>query len=292
MNDNIISVGLAYPLLSLDVERLRSCLNDLVKVPPEIVLLQPGELLPAHCQVYFAEDGVPDGLGEHPNLKWIQACSAGADAFQKLPNVRNGKVAPTTASGIHSIHIAEFVLASMINLSRNMDALWSLTKSRTWPSDSYQLAGPSLRGATVAILGYGSIGREVGRLASAFGMKIVAITTRSETPPPDTGYHISPGIGDPDGLLPCAWYSSKDLPMAVRDADFLVITCPLTERTEGIVDKSVFESMKSGAALINVGRGRIVDFDDFTHCAGRRKACRRGPRRSCDGTSSTGRSHV
>lgn len=255
-----LSMGLAYPLLPEDQARLMSRAKELLPSGRhELLNLQAADPLPARCQIYFAEDEPPSGLGEHPQLAWVQACSAGADAFMSLPNVRRGDALLSTASGIHSIHIAEFVVAAMVNLSRRMDTLWALMKSRQWPSPRQPLAGPSLRGRTVTILGYGSIGREVGRLANALGMRTVAVTTRGE-PQLDTGFHAAPGIGDPEGRIPVAWHSGRDLPAAVRAADFLVIACPLTPSTRGMVNAPVFAAMKPTACLVNVGRGAVIDY--------------------------------
>lgn len=253
-------MGLAYPLLPVDQARVVACAESLLPHGQhQLIRLRPTDPLPDPCHIYFAEDDPPPGLGTHPSLRWIQACSAGADAFVSLPNVRSGAVQLTTASGIHSVHIAEFVLAAMVNLCRRMDKLWSLMNERHWPVPRGHLAGASLRGQTVAILGYGSIGREVGRLAHAFGMSVIAINTRAE-PHPDTGFHAAPDIGDPDGELPIAWYSSRNLPDAVRQVDFLVITCPLTAATRGIVNATVLAAMKPTAFIVNVARGAIIDF--------------------------------
>lgn len=255
-----LSIGLAYPLEAKDEKRLLSQAKKLrPKGRHEILRLKPEDPLPPRCQIYFAEDGVPPGLGEHPALVWIQACSAGADAFQALPNVRSGRAVLATASGIHSVHIAEFVLAAMIELSRRTDRFWKFSSEKIWPPGRVSLAGLPLRGRTVAILGYGSIGREIGRMAHALGMKIVAINTRGKRCR-DDGYHCAPGIGDPEGRLPKAWFSSLELPKAVADADFLAISCPLTEKTRGIVNPSVFAAMKPTACVVNVGRGAVIDF--------------------------------
>jgi len=258
---NNMAIGLAYPLEQVDQRRLKDSLKALLPTGQhEILPLRPDQPLPPQCQIYLAGDEPPAGTSEHPALAWIQACSAGADAFVSLPNVRSGRVLLTSASGMHSVHIAEFVIAAMINLARRMDRLWSLMQARRWEEPRVPLAGSALRGQTVAILGYGSIGREVGRLAHALGMKIVAIC-RQAGPHPDDGFHLAPGIGDPQGRFPSHWFSSEQLPAAVASADFLVITCPLTDRTRGIVNQTVFDAMKPTAFLVNVGRGAIIEFD-------------------------------
>jgi phosphoglycerate dehydrogenase-like enzyme len=258
-----LTIGLAYPLEEVDLQRVRRKLDELLPGRTHhVVPHDEGKPLPEHYQAYFAADDAPPGLGQHPSLKWIQACSAGADAFQSLPNVASGNVQLSTASGIHSVHIAEFALAAMINLARRTDRLWSLMAQRQWPAPREYLAGRSLRGQTVAILGYGSIGREVGRLCHALGMNLVAICARPG-PHVDDGFHISPDIGDPQGKLPRAWYTTAELPSAVAGADFLVITCPLNDATRGVVNRSVFDAMKSGSSVVNVARGAIIHFDDL-----------------------------
>jgi glyoxylate/hydroxypyruvate reductase A len=245
---NNLAIGLAYPLEAADRERLRNTLQSLLpQGRHELLPLKETEPLPPHCSIYLACDYPPPGMSEHPALAWIQACSAGADAFLTLPNVRSGRVLLTSASGMHSVHIAEFVIAAMINLSRRMDRLWSLMQARQWIEPRVPLAGPALRGQTVAILGYGSIGREVGRLAHALGMKIVAICRQAGR----------------QGLLPAQWFGSGQLPAAVAAADFLVITCPLTDRTRGIVTQAVFDAMKPTAFIVNVARGAICPAPNY-----------------------------
>ena len=259
-HDGNLSVGLAYPLEPADQQRLKGKLHALLPAGRhEVLPLGFTEPLPPQCSIYLACDDPPPGMDTHPALAWIQACSAGADSFLALPNVRNGRVLLTSASGMHSVQIAEYVIAAMINLSRHMDRLWLAMQAHVWPTPRVYLAGPPLRGRTVAILGYGSIGREVGRLAHALGMNIVAICSRPG-PHPDDGFHLAPGIGDPEGKLPVAWFASDQLPRAVTDADFLVIACPLTERTRGLVNQVVFNAMKPTAHVVNVGRGAVIDF--------------------------------
>jgi phosphoglycerate dehydrogenase-like enzyme len=256
-----LSIALAYPLEPPDLNRLNRRLREL-HPQGEVLSIGDSESPPAHCQAYFACDDVPAGLAEHRALEWIQACSAGADAFHSLPNVARGSVAITSASGMHSVHIAEFVLAAMINLSRRMDRLWSFSASHTWPAGRGKLAGPALRGKTVAVLGYGSIGREVGRMCHALGMQLVAICA---TPGrhADEGYREADGIGDPQGWLPIGWYSTTDLATAVAAADFLVVTCPLTAATVGVVNAGVLSAMKPGSFIVNVARGGIIDFESL-----------------------------
>lgn len=162
MNDYCLSIELAHPLEVPDRTRLERALATLLpQGRHKLLRLREDEPLPTHARIYLAVDTPPAGLDQHPNLTSIQACSAGADAFLSLPNVRNGSVRLTSASGLHSVIIAEFVIAPMINLMWRTDRLWSLMQAWQWPSPSVHCAVPVLRGQTVAIFGYGSAGREL-----------------------------------------------------------------------------------------------------------------------------------
>ncbi len=97
------------------------------------------------------------------------------------------------------------------------------------------------------MLGFGHIGRAVARRAKAFGMRVVAITRR---PLGD--------LSDADSEVPV-----EKLDQALAACDFLVLACPLTGETEGLIDRARFERMKDTAVLINVARARIVNEDDL-----------------------------
>src|SRR3990167_7120925 len=87
-----LSIGLAYPLAAADQDRLLSKAKELLpNGRHEILPLKPDDPLPPQCSIYFAEDLAPKGLVEHSGLAWIQACSAGADAFVTLPHIQSGQ---------------------------------------------------------------------------------------------------------------------------------------------------------------------------------------------------------
>ena len=123
-------------------------------------------------------------------------------------------------------------------------------------------------GQRLGVLGYGSIGRQVGRVAKAMGMDVIAYTAGPrETPESrrDDGY-IVPGTGDPDGSIPSAWYSGLDKDslhqFLSQDIDWLVISVPLTPQTHHFISEAELQILgKSGknAFLSNISRGRIID---------------------------------
>jgi len=198
----------------------------------------------------------PFDLSLAPRLKWIQLVSAGLERFVGHP-IMESDITITTASGIHATPIAEYVLASILAFSRRFRDIWRLQERREWPEDPWEiLRGEELRGKTVGILGYGSIGREVGRLCKAFGMRVLATDSAQEME--DRGYR-PPGIGDPKGTLLDGLFPPSQLGEMVKECDFFIVAVPLTPETEGMVGREELKAMKGNAYLVNISRGRVVD---------------------------------
>jgi phosphoglycerate dehydrogenase-like enzyme len=113
-----------------------------------------------------------------------------------------------------------------------------------------------LRGQTIGILGYGSIGREVARLAKAFGMKVL-VTKRDGRHTEDHGFML-PDTGDPSGDLPDRIYPIEATRSLLTECDYVVVSLPLTEKTHHLIDEEMFRAMKPSAFFVNIGRGSIV----------------------------------
>lgn len=187
-----------------------------------------------------------------PHLKWIQYVGAGIDAFL-TPEITASNIMVTNASGVGAPPIAEYVLAVILAFTHRCDELRDLQKRRMWPS-SFRCG--ELRGKTVGILGYGSIGREVGRLCNAFGAKVLAIK-RSPLDKQDRGFCLL-GCGDPKGKIPEHIVGPARLLNVIAKSDFVIIALPLTARTRGMVNKQALQAAE-GAYLINIGRGAVID---------------------------------
>lgn len=198
----------------------------------------------------------PFDLSLAPRLKWIQLMSAGLDPFVGHP-IMESDIVITTASGIHATPIAEYVLASMLAFSRRFPDMWRLQERKEWPEDRWErLRGEELRGKTVGILGYGSIGREVGRLCKAFGMRVLAADSVQEIE--ERGYRL-PDTGDPKGMVLDDLFPPSKLREMLQECDFFVVAVPLTPETEGMVGREELRAMKGSAYLVNISRGRVVD---------------------------------
>ncbi len=193
-----------------------------------------------------------------PHLRWVQLYSAGPDHILNHPLCAT-PVLFTTTSGIHAIPIAEYILTMMLAWLRRLPQVFELHQRGVWPTRTERLSlfmGEEVRGKTLGIVGYGSIGRELARLATAFGMRVLAM--QRGTNRRDTGF-VLPGIGDPEGILPERYYSPDELHTMLAACDVVVIATPLTPQTRGMFDEAAFKAMKSTAFLVNIARGDICN---------------------------------
>ncbi|HET7341288.1 MAG TPA: 2-hydroxyacid dehydrogenase [Methylomirabilota bacterium] len=150
----------------------------------------------------------------------------------------------------HEVGIAEYVLAAMLTLTRGLGRLDAALRQGRWESQwavgaPPPPAWPELAGRTLAILGYGHIGRALARRAHAFEMRVLAI--RRSLPGADDGLA---SVHGPDAL--------DDV---LADADYAAITLPLTEATRGLLGEARLRLLKPTAILVNVARAAIVDED-------------------------------
>ena len=114
-----------------------------------------------------------------------------------------------------------------------------------------------LRDSVVGIVGYGSVGREIARLARAFGA-IVLAAKRDAMRPEDPGY-IIPGLGDPSGDLFHRLYPPQAIRSMVKECDFVVVTVPLTPQTRNLLGPAELGALKPSAYLVDIGRGGVID---------------------------------
>jgi len=161
--------------------------------------------------------------------------------------------------------MAEYVFAMVLAWFRHLPRIVEWQQRAAWPGGSERIAlfgGEELRGKTLGVVGYGSIGREVARLATAFGMRVLAM--QRGTNHQDTGF-LLPGIGDPAGVLPDRFYAPDELHAMLGVCDIVVISLPLTSRTRGMFDEAAFQAIKPTALLINIARGDICNEAALIH---------------------------
>ena len=200
---------------------------------------------------------LPFDPAQAPHLAWVQAVSAGINQLLEHPLWQRG-IRLTTASGIHAVPIAEHVLAMMLAWARRLPVAWRCQAAREWGMscvDSFHIS--ELRGATLGIVGYGSIGRHLARLASQLGLRILAV---KRTPiREEVGGWGEPGVGDPAGEIPERIYGPGDWYEMLPQCDFVVTSVPLTPATRHLIGSRELAAMKRSAFLINIARGEVVD---------------------------------
>lgn len=177
---------------------------------------------------------------EH-RIDWLHATSAGVDMLM-FPELVKSDVVITNARGVFDRGIAEYVLGAILIFAKDTLRNIQLQREHIWQHRETEL----IKNRKVLIVGAGSIGREVSIMLRSLGMQVIATATQARE---DRDFD--------------AVYANDDLYQLLPDADFVVITTPLTEKTEGLFDREVFEHMRNSARLINVGRGPIVRTTDL-----------------------------
>lgn len=210
----------------------------------------------ASAEVLLAQGWLPKPE-QAPDVRWVQLMSAGADHAMKRPLVATTDVTVTTASGIHASPIGEYCMAMILAMAYEVPRFLDLQARAEWLApDRY--VPRTLRGQTIGVVGYGSIGRELARLADGFGMRVIAVKRDPSTMVEDDGY-TAPGTGDPDGTIPVAVHPPEELAKVAAESDFLVSTLPGTPATRHLIDDAVLAAMKPSAVLVNIGRGAVID---------------------------------
>jgi phosphoglycerate dehydrogenase-like enzyme len=249
-----LSPILAARYRSRDLDRIREAAPGarLVTLSMEGLSDAPLDDVEVLLRGWLSTDAFDRLLSRAPRLVWVHSASAGVERAL-TPLARERGIVITNARGVFSRPIAEYVLMMILAISRRLPQLLELQRERTWQP----LEGTELRDVTVGIVGLGSIGRAVGALATAFGCRVVASRRRSGA---------GAGAGSPDGeeaslgeVMLDRVLGPDQLAELMSESDFVVLAAPLTPETEGMIDAGALASMKPGAWLINVARGRLVD---------------------------------
>lgn len=193
---------------------------------------------------------------QSPRLKWVHGHYAGINVFLGKPIINRLRV--TCNSAVAAPNIGEYVMMLMLSFCRRLTRLLAFQARSDWPEDRWDQFMPrELRGLTLGIVGYGSIGREVARLARAFGMQVLA-TKRDVSSLADDSWQI-PGVGDPLGTQAHCIYGAHGLHGMLPQCDFLVVAVPLSSQTRHLIGAPELRLMKREAVLINVARGDVID---------------------------------
>jgi phosphoglycerate dehydrogenase-like enzyme len=186
-------------------------------------------------------------------LRWIQVGSAGMEKDQ-LPELADSKVVLTDARRVYGPPVADQAFALLLNLTRGLPAAArprggeKLAREFTkWDGLKDNVRPQELHGKMMLVVGLGGIGTQVSRRAHTFGMRVMAI--------------------DPRDLERPAFVFSLDKPARLMEllpkADVVVLACPLTAETRGLIGAKQLAAMKKTAYLINVARGGLVKTADL-----------------------------
>jgi phosphoglycerate dehydrogenase-like enzyme len=178
-----------------------------------------------------------------PKLRWIHSTGAGIESFASAELAARG-ILVTNSAGIYAPAMAEYAVAGMVAMARDLRRLIAQQDARIWKHEP--VSGSELAGKQVGIVGYGATGRYLATICRALAMTVWA-TRRT---PGST-------LGEPlDRLLP-----PERLHELLAASDFVVLTASLNSTTRHLIGIAEFAALKQGAVLVNVGRGGLVDQD-------------------------------
>jgi len=198
----------------------------------------PDEYLDTHI---LGSGVIVERVPEMKDLQWVMSFSAGIDHWAKWGKLPS-HVPLTCLPGGSGIPVAEFVIGLMLNLAKKFNQLWDQQKEKKF----IRVRGEELYGKTVGIVGLGGIGRQIAKRAKAFDMHVIGTDIMQMDIP-----HV-------DEL-----YLNDQVDEVISQSDFLVLSCPETKETQGMMNERTFKLMKNTAYLINCARGTLIVKEDL-----------------------------
>lgn len=264
----MLNVFITSPLEPEHVERMRAAAPEQVQILYDPDLLPPTRYVADHqgtpdfnltaeqqgrwgehlamADILWDFPSVPAGDPEilHlvPNLRWVQTTSAGVGPKVKALGLDPSDVIVTTASGVHAEPLAEFAFMALLIHVKELARIQRDQDGKHWE----RFCSDELAGKTLAIVGPGRIGRQVAKIGKAFGMRVLAMGSRG-------GDERLAELGV-DAL-----FTRDRLHEMLGQADAVVLSCPHTPETEGMIDAGAFAAMKEGVLFVSIARGAVVD---------------------------------
>ena len=228
----------------ISTERYAEALR--ARLPDDVTVVRPGT--PA-TESAAAEDATvitghhidADMVDRAPNLRLFACASAGYESLP-LDALAANEVAVTNASGVHGPNIAEHVVGSILSFARDFRRFRRQQDRHEWRRGQ----ASELYGSTVTVVGLGAIGEAIVERLDPFGVETI-------------GVRYSPEKGGPTDEV--VGFDAADVHDAFARSDYVVLACPLSETTEGLVAEAELETLEPHAVLVNVGRGPVVDTD-------------------------------
>ncbi|HEV2012185.1 MAG TPA: D-2-hydroxyacid dehydrogenase [Candidatus Limnocylindria bacterium] len=213
-------------------------------LPDDRIVSVQGEELGAAAEAEaafggFSSERLRAVLAASPKLRWVHTFSAGVD--RHVPEMaKYERVVLTNNTGAYDVPIAEHVIAMIFAAAKRVPEHLAAQSRHEWQRE---VPHAEVRDATLVILGMGSIGGELARLAAGVGMRVIAIRRDATRP--------AQGV---DRVVPPERFAE-----VASEADYLAVTAALTPQTRGMVSADILRVLKPTAWVINIARGPIVD---------------------------------
>jgi phosphoglycerate dehydrogenase-like enzyme len=232
-----LRILITYTLSSDQIDRIRKVSPRLdVRYAPEV---SDAEQYFSSAEVLFG-DIDRDQFIKMPNLRWIQISTVGAEKFL-FPELMQSPVVLCCAKGMHKFQMTELLFGMMLGVSRKLFSYYDLQKNKEWTTSLIRQSNV-LTGKTLGVIGVGSIGTQMAKVAKSFGMYVIG-TKRTPV-----------NIEWVDEMLP-----PSGLNTLLSRADHIVLVAPLTTDTQKMIGEKEFDLMKPTAVFYNLGRGASVD---------------------------------
>ncbi len=225
----------------------QECKEKLRKAGHETVFLQwENDSLPINPD--WVEGIIGNGIflnhsiEQFTNLKYIHLTSAGYDRVP-MEYVINHKIEIHNARGAYSIPMAEFAIGGVLQLYKRFSLFAESQRKHEWKKNR---TVREINGSTVCIIGCGSVGTECAKRFKAFGANVVGVDIY---PRENENYCYITGLETMDEMLP--------------DADIIVMTVPITQKTKKMMNRTRMSLLKKGAILVNIARGEVMDYQAF-----------------------------
>jgi phosphoglycerate dehydrogenase-like enzyme len=196
-------------------------------------------------EIHPALQMVYELLRQSSRLQWVHIHSAGADRQIYLDLQARG-VKVLTSSGANAQVVASVALAGILALARRFPLLWAEQQARLWRPMLGERMPRDLPGQTATIVGWGPIGQKLGHLLQALGLRVVAVRQQLAAKTQQDEQAVER-------------VTFENFQQVLPQTDWLVLACPLTEKTRQLVNAHALSLLPQGAHLINVARGEVVD---------------------------------
>ena len=212
------------------------------------VMFQQMENEPLSQEMFTVDAVICNGLFLHndlekfPKLKFVQLTSAGLDRVM-VDRMSEEGITLFNARGVYSTPMAEWALTGVLALYKNTNTFYSNQQNHKWVKDRNV---KELSGSIICIVGCGSVGTECAKVFRPFASEIIAVD-----------------VIKPINELFDDYYTINSVTEAVKNADVVILTLPLTDETQNLFNKELLSQFKNDAILVNIARGAIVNEDDL-----------------------------